>query len=114
MGGDNVRRVPTFCDNTVNAVGRTDVLPEQPDGGLRHRQRVGGVNPPLREGRSMRLLAGVADLEVGSGDNGQLDHVRGGRVHHHGGIDARKCAALEEEDFAPTTFLGRRTDHADC
>jgi hypothetical protein len=34
---DDVRCIPTFCDDSVDTIGRSDMLPQQPDRGLRHR-----------------------------------------------------------------------------
>ena len=59
MGWDNIRRVPPFGDNTVNAIGRVDVLPQQSDGGLRDSQRIGGVDPQFGKRGGVGLFAAV-------------------------------------------------------
>jgi hypothetical protein len=88
--GDDVGRVPAVGDDAVDPVGRLDVLAQQPDGHLRDRQRVGGVDAQLRvRGRvgGRPLVAHVEVLDRQARHPGGL--VRR-RVDHHGQVGRSK------------------------
>ena len=110
--GHDVRRVAAVRDDAVDAIGLADVLAEAADRGLRDGERIGGVDAALGERRGVRLLTGVADLELGAGEERLLDHVHRRRMHHHRGVNAGEHAAVEEEDLAAAALLGGRADDA--
>ncbi len=115
VGGDDVGSGAAVGDDAVNAVGRTDVLSEEADRGLRDGEGVGGVYAKLGEGRGVRFLAGAMNFKHGSGDDFCADHIKGGGVNHHGGVDACETAAFEEENFAAGVayLFGGGADDAD-
>ena len=93
--------------DAVDPVAGVDVLAEQADGHAGHGEGVGGVAAELGEGRGVGLLPGVADAELLGGDERPVGEVDGGRVGHHRQVGAVEGAALEEEDLAAATLLGR-------
>src|SRR5207244_11877401 len=114
--GHDVGRVAAVGDDAVDAVALPDVLPPEADRRLRDRERIGGVDPELREGGRVRRPARVADLEVPPRQGRRLDHVGRRRMYHHGRVHAREDAALEEEDLAAAALLrwGAEDDHREA
>ena len=55
MRGHDVHRVAAVGDDTVDLVGRAEVLAQQSDRDLRDRERVGRVDAELRRERGVRL-----------------------------------------------------------
>jgi hypothetical protein len=97
-------------DDAVHAVGRLEVLAQQPDPDLRDRQRVGGVDAELGEAGRMRLTSAVADGQVLDREARQDERLVGGGVDHHRGVDAVEHAGVEHQDLAAAALLGRRPD----
>ena len=90
------------------------MLPQQPDRGLRDGERVRRVDPQLRESGGVRLFAGVVHFKHGSCDDLRAQHVEGRGMHHHGGMNPSKRAALQQQDLAAGVahLFGGRADHA--
>lgn len=115
VGGDDVGSCTAIGDDAVDAVGRANVLAEEAQRCLRDGERVGGVYTKFGEGGGVGFLAGAMHFKHGGGDDLCADHVKGGGVNHHGGVDASETAALEKQDFSAGVahFFGRRADDAD-
>ena len=92
---------------------RAGVLAQEPDRDLGDRDGVEGVDAAFGVGRSVRLLAGVAGVEVADGEAGHAVELAGCRVHHEGGVDPVEAAPLEHEDLAAAALLSRSAEDAD-
>ena len=91
------------------------MLAQQSNRGLCDGQGIGGVDATFGKCRGMGFFAGVANLEHRAGDDGGIDHVKRGRVDHHGGMHPFVAAPFEQEDFAAAvaSFFCWRTDNTD-
>ena len=112
-GRDDVGSVSTLGDDPVHLVLAPELLSQQPDPDLGHRQGVGRVDARLREGRGVGLPPGVVHVEVGHGETRHLDQLGRSRMDHHRRVDAGEGATLEHVDLASAALLGRGADHLD-
>jgi len=94
----------------VDLIVAARVLAEEPYCDLGDRDRVGGVDTPFGERRSVRFLAGVTGVEVADGEARHAIELARRRMHHESGVDAVEPAALHHEDLAAAAFLRRRAE----
>jgi hypothetical protein len=97
---DDVGGIAAVGDDAMDAIVRVEVLPQQPDGRLRNRQRVGGVDALLRKRRRVGSFTGVVDVEGCRGGEPWRDHVEGRRMNHQRQVELVERAALEHQDLS--------------
>ena len=100
-------------DDAVDAVGLPDVLAQQPDGRLGDGEGVGGVDAPLGKGRRRAPPCRCSAPRTATRRGRAARQSTGARVDHHGDVDAREDAAVEQQDLAAAALLGRRPDDGD-
>jgi hypothetical protein len=66
---------PPRGDDAVHAVAGAEVLPQEADGGLRHRERVRGVDAVLGKCGRVRSAARVVHVELGERERRRLDRI---------------------------------------
>jgi len=100
-------------DDPVQHLPLLQVLAEQAHGHLGDREGIACVAPEVRRRRRVRLLADVAQLQVGDGKRGRRTGLLRCRVHHHRHRHVVEHTSLEQEHLAPTRLFGRRPDQLD-
>ena len=109
--GNDVRRVAAVRDDAVNLVERAQMLAQQTDRDLGDRERVGRVHAQLRSDRRVRLPARVLHADVRDRADARVEVFHRRRMHHQRRVHSVEGAAVEHQDLAAATFLGRRADH---
>lgn len=113
MGWHDVGGFAALDHDPVHLVEGVEVLAQESDGDLGHRQRICRVDTPFGIRGGVRLLAVVADLEMGHGQAVDVDAFLRAGVDHHGGVDAVKRAPVQHQDLAATALLGRCAQYPD-
>ena len=114
QGGHDVRCRTAVGHDAVYLIVRAGVLAQEPDRDLGNRDRVRGIDAPIRVRRSVRLLARVPDVEVPDCEAGHAVELVGRRVNHERGVDAVEAAPLHHEDLPAAALLCRCAEHAHC
>ena len=100
--------------DAVDAVGLADVLAQQADRRLGHGERVGGVDAELGEGRRVRGLAVVVDVDVRRRRGTGMRSISvGAGCTIIAACDAVEHALVEHDDLAAAAFLGRGAEDLD-